>query len=244
MSLRDIRKRPRKQDWHSVSRTIVLALLAAASAPGAAVPLEDPRRIEAEVESFVRDHTAHLPGKVEIELGRLETVAQLPPCNRLEPFLPPGRRLWGKSIVGIKCQDTAGWSVQVPVTVRVIAPVVTTARPLARRQVLSAADLARHTLDMTQLPLGLLTEFDQALGKRTVAALAAGTPLRGDMLTAPAAVSQGETVRLVYSGNSFRITGEARALSDAALGEKVQVRTASGKVLRGVAVEKGVVQVQ
>lgn len=222
----------------------LFAVLAMTMAPSAWPQWEAPDRIVAEAVAFARSHTAALPGKVDVDIGKFDRAVRVPTCNRLDAYLPPNARLWGKTMVGVRCKDPVDWSVQVPIMVRITATVVITARPVARRQVLTEADLAQRTMDVSQLPLGLLTDKDQALGHRTVAALAAGTPLRGDMLRSAPAITQGQTVKLLYKGDSFHISGEARALGDASLGEQVVVRVDSGKVLRGVAVEKGVVQVQ
>lgn len=221
-----------------------LPILSMAIASSAWSQWETPERIAAEALAFARSHTADLPGKVDVGIGKFDHTVRVPRCNRLDAYLPPNARLWGKSIVGVRCQDPLDWSLQIPVMVRVTAPVVITARPVARRQVLSEADLTQRTMEVSQLPLGLITDMDQALGHRTVAALAAGTALRGDMLKSAPVITQGQTVKLLYKGDSFHISGEARALADASLGEQVAVRAASGKVLRGIAVEKGVVQVQ
>lgn len=225
-------------------RALAIVVLMMICASSAWSEWEAPDRIAAAALAFARSHSINLSGKVDVELGRFDRSVRVPRCDRLEAYLPPNARLWGKSVVGVRCQGPMDWSLQVPVIVRVMAPVVVTARPIARRQILSEADLAQRTMDVSQMPLGLVTEIDQALGHRTIAALAAGTPLRGDMLKSAPAVTQGQTVKLLYKGESFNISGEARALNDASLGEQVAVRATSGKVLRGIAIEKGVVQVQ
>ena len=49
--------------------------------------------------------------RVEIEPGRLDPRLRLAPCERIEPYLPPGARAWGRSRVGLRCvqgADTRG----------------------------------------------------------------------------------------------------------------------------------------
>jgi len=204
----------------------------------------DLRDIEARALAHARQQTAALPGRVEISTAILDRAVQLPACARTEAFTPPNMRLWGNSVVGVRCVEGSSWSIQIPVNVRVFAPVVVTARAIGRHQVLTQADLAQQTMDLTRLPLGLLTELEQAVGKRTVAALPAAAPLRGDMLRAPIGVEQGQSVQIIYRGQGFQVKGEGRSMSNASIGESVRVRTPSGKILKGVVVETGVVQVQ
>src|SRR5690606_7309371 len=48
------------------------------------------------VTDFVRTETRHLPGTVTIKTNPLDTRQIAHPCDQLQPFLPPGGRLWGK----------------------------------------------------------------------------------------------------------------------------------------------------
>ena len=72
---------------------------------------------------------------------------------------------------------------------------------------------------------------------------AAGQALRGDLLVAPWAVQQGQTVRTVARGPGFSVSSEGRALNNAADGQLVQVRTPSGQTVSGVARANGVVEI-
>jgi flagella basal body P-ring formation protein FlgA len=67
--------------------------------------------------------------------------------------------------------------------------------------------------------------------------------VRSELLSAPWAVQQGQSVRLLTSGAGFTISNEGKALNNATDGQIVQVRTASGQVVSGVARSGGVVEV-
>jgi flagella basal body P-ring formation protein FlgA len=68
-------------------------------------------------------------------------------------------------------------------------------------------------------------------------------PLRADALRAKQAVTQGQVVRLIAGGAGFQVSGEGRALASAADGQTLQVRTAGGTVISGVARAGGTVEV-
>jgi flagella basal body P-ring formation protein FlgA len=224
---------------------LVLLLLLGAAVPTAAQPQwQDLRELERAAESYARTQVPRQPGRVEIAASPLDPRTRLPRCEKLQAFLPPNARLWGNSNIGLRCVEPSAWSVYVPVSVRVFASTVVTARPVGRHQVLSAADLSVRTLDLTQQPLGLITDAQAAVGRMTLAALPAGASLRPDMLRAPFAVAQGQQVRVLFQGEGFRVSSEGRALSSAAVGEAAQVRTASGKVVKGTVQAPGVVEVR
>lgn len=219
---------------------IVLAL----HTGGAAAQNQDLEALRKAVVEFARSQAARLPGEVEIEVAPLDERLQLTACQGLQTYLPAGTRLWGRSSVGVRCQKPESWSIIVPVTVRVMAEALFTARPLARGEALTDQDVTAQRTDLTQLPAGVLTDRSQAVGRVPNVSVAAGLPLRTEMLRGAHAVTQGQNVRIIFTGDGFKVTSEGRALGNAALGETVQVRSASGKVVKGQASATGVVEVK
>lgn len=219
-----------------------LAFSLAASAQQASQP-SGAERIRKTVEQFVLQQLVGQPGLVSVEVGAIDPQLQLGACQRVEAFLPAGGRLWGNSTVGARCAAGASWSLYVPVTVKIQAPVVVAARPLANGKTLVAEDLSLQTQDLTQLPAGVLTDPALAVGQTLSVGLLPGYPVRQDMLRAPIVIRQGQTVRLVAQGGGFSVSAEGRALGNAAAGQSVQVRTSSGQTVSGVARPDGSVEV-
>ena len=220
-------------------------LILAAALPGtAAAQGQDLAEIQRAAEAYVRSQTANLPGRAEVEAATLDPQTRLSRCESLQPFLDPGVRLGADTSVGVRCIKPDSWTVQVPVTVKVIAEVVVTKRAVNRSQTLSAEDLGLQSADLMQAPPDVLTDPEQAIGKATTAALPAGFTLRHEMLRAPVAVFAGQRVRVVFQGEGFTVSSDGRSLGDANIGEAVRVRTASGKLLSGVVQEPGVVRVR
>lgn len=196
------------------------------------------------VENFVRNETAGLPGRVSFSLGTIDPHLILPACRALEPFIPAGTRLWGQAMVGVRCNEQAGWTMYVPVSIRVMANVAHAGRPLAHGQQVEATDIMLQEADLAQLPGGILTDMNQALGKTLVSNIAAGQPLRQDILRAPLVIQQGQTVQLQTQGRGFSARAEGKALAAAADGQVVQVRITSGRTISGIARPGGIVEVR
>ncbi len=193
---------------------------------------------------FARTQTEAMHGRVEIEVLALDPRTRLAPCDRTAASVTAGTRLWGRTNVIVRCETPGGWSVAVPIVVRVHAPVLVTARALGRGERIGEADVSIRELDLTQLPLGVLTKRDRAVGRTTVAALPAGATLRADMLRGAIWIVQGQPVKILYRGDGFSVWGEGRALNNAVEGAAVQVKTGAGRVVRGIASEPGVVEVR
>lgn len=194
-------------------------------------------------ERFIRQQTQGLPGKVTISVGSLDPRTRLPPCEAHEAFSPPGARLWGKTHVGVRCLGPNAWSVLVPVQITVTGQYVTTARALPAGQVVQAGDLVTMSGDLASQPTGVVTEPSAAIGKTLRNPLAAGQSLRADQLAAPFVVRQGQTVRLISKGPGFSVSGEGKAINNAAEGQVVQIRMPSGQVVSGVAKADGTAEI-
>lgn len=196
------------------------------------------------VENYLRRETAGLPGKVNFSVGMVDPQLNLPACPSLEPFVPPGGRLWGNAAVGIRCNGLNPWIIYVPVEIRVTADVVHSARPLAQNQPISESDITMQKADLTQLPAGILTDVHHVLGKTATSSIGAGQPLRHDMLRSPTVIQQNQSVRLIAQGRGFSVSAEGRALTAATEGQPVQVRVQSGQVVSGVARSGAIVEMR
>lgn len=225
------------------SRAIIV-LLALLLPNAAAGQWQDLSEVQRTAEAFAQSQAQPPAGRAEVTAPPLDPRTKLPRCESLQPFLAPGAKLWGSSNVGVRCLRPEVWSVFVPVFVKVMADVVVTSHPISRGQTLSEADVSLQKADLTQLPGRVFTDPQQVMGRAANAALPAGFPLRPDTLRAPYAVFSGQVVRVVFQGDGFRVSSEGRALASAGVGEPVQVRTASGKVLKGVVQSAGVVEVR
>ncbi|PCE31230.1 flagella basal body P-ring formation protein FlgA [Burkholderia ubonensis subsp. mesacidophila] len=164
-------------------------------------------------------------------------------CTTLEPFLPTGARLWGRTTVGVRCAGERPWTVYLQAKVTVQATYYAAARQIAPGEVLTAADLIARDGDLTLLPLAVITDPSQAVGSTALARVAAGLPLRQDMLKSAASVTAGQTVRVVAAGPGFTISGEGSALANAAPGQSVRVRMAAGQIVTAIVKDAGTVEI-
>jgi flagella basal body P-ring formation protein FlgA len=174
--------------------------------------------------------------RVEISVGQLDARLRLAPCQRVEPYLPEGVRLWGKSRIGLRCaQGAVKWNVYLPVTVKVFGMALVATGGLAAGSVLASTDVAQAEVDLAEDASAAVHDVDLAVGRSVARALKPGQSLRQSHLKARQWFSAGETVTVVAQGNGFSVSGEAEALNNGIEGQPVRVRTESGRVLTGAA---------
>lgn len=191
--------------------------------------------------AFVQQQTAALPGKASYQVDEIDRRLVLPQCGKLEVFLPVGSQLIGRTSVGVRCSGSNGWSIFVPVQIKISLDLLVNARQLPAGHTLQAEDLSSQTIEITQA--GGITDPKQVIGKVLRYGITAGQILREDMLRPPYSVMQGQTVQLVVQGSRFSIRSAGVALNNASEGQLAKVRNDAGGVVSGVARANGVVEI-
>jgi flagella basal body P-ring formation protein FlgA len=175
--------------------------------------------------------------RVELEVGELDPRLKLAPCQRIEPFVPPGMRLWGKSRIGLRCMaGPVAWKVYLPVTVKVFGQALVAAGPLQAGTELTVLDLRYAEVDLGSLATPAFTDASRLAGRVLTRALAAGEPLRGDALRTRQWFGAGEIVTLTALGRGFAVSSEGQALNPGVEGQPVRVRTENGRIVTGLPV--------
>jgi flagella basal body P-ring formation protein FlgA len=227
-------------------RSILLAslLLGVAAPCNAALEPALLAQIQKAVEDLLHNQTAGLPGRVNYTVGAIDNRMTLASCPAAEAFVPAGVRLWGNANIGVRCSGSTNWTIYVPVTVRISAAVVIAARALTQGKPIEAADLLLQEGDLTQLPGSVVTDPAYALGRSVTHNVAAGQPLRQDLLRAQPVIQQGQSVTLRSQGAGFKVSTEGKSLTTAAEGQVTRVRIASGQTLSGIARAGAIVDIQ
>jgi len=243
MKMNTLTKSPTKS---VLAKLALLALGIASSALALAASgaaKQDDTVLRQAVEQFLIEQSRGLPGEVNVTVGPIDPRLYLADCPGFETFLPPGNKAWGKTTVGLRCNQPEHWTVYISAVVHVNGDYVAAVTPLAQGQQVSEKDVVVVHGDLTALPPSIVTNPAQAVGMTVARSVPAGMPVRQDALKSQPAVTSGQVVRLVSSGDGFSVTAEGRALSNAGEGQVVQARAANGQVVSGIAKLGGTVEV-
>jgi len=221
---------------------ITTALLFLASAASAQTRM-DVNVLRQTVEQFLQVQTAGLPGKVTVHAGAVDQRLALAACPAPEAFMMPGARAWGKTTVGVRCAAPTAWTVYIQANVSVLGNYIAAAVPLAQGQPIEESQLAVMQGELTALPAGIATDKAKVVGRTSNLSISAGTPVRVDLLKSKPVVLLGQPVKLVSRGNGFSVSAEGKAAGNAGEGQVVQVRTANGQQISGIAKAGGLVEV-
>lgn len=183
------------------------------------------------------------PLRMEVTVGALDRRLRLAPCVRVEPYIPVGTRLWGRSRLGLRClEGSVRWNVFLPVTVKAYGPAWVIKSELAAGSVLTEADAIEAEVDWAQETSPVLASSSLWVGQVTTRALTTGQTLRQGMIKPALVFQAGALVRVVAGGAGFQITSDGQALSAGAVGQSVRVRMESGRVMTGVVLDSRTVK--
>jgi flagella basal body P-ring formation protein FlgA len=147
-------------------------------------------------------------------------------------------------IVEVRCAAPNAWQLYVPVRIVGVQHALRSTRALLTGQVLRDADMEAIDLDIADLPSGALDGLALAVGQTVARPIARGSILSNRDLMAAPAVQKGQTVILLARNGAMDIKMAGRALGDALINQRVRASNmSSGRVVDGVAISRGVVEV-
>lgn len=172
------------------------------------------------------------PPRVEVVLGELDPRLKLAPCQKVNAYVPQGMKLWGKTRVGLRCeQGSVRWNVFWPVTVKVWGPAVVVTGAVEPGQEIGPQDLKLAEVDLAESSSPAILTLPEALGRSSQRRLQAGQSLRQADLRARRWFSAGDPVRLHVKGAGFMAASEGTALAHGDEGRCARVRTSQGRVV-------------
>ena len=184
------------------------------------------------------------PGDALISVQPIDPQLRLPACQAPEFFIqnpPPGLR--GSLRIGIRCLSPQTWTVYLNANVTESKVYYMTRGQLEAGHILRAEDIVARKAAPEEMPSGAISDPEQLLGRSLRQSLAAGAVLHPFLLRTELVILAGQTVKLIANGAGFSISSEGRAMGNATSGQRVQVRSASGQIVQGIALPSGAVSI-
>ena len=195
-------------------------------------------------DAMARNQAAGLPLRMEVSVGSLDSRLRLAPCARVEPYLPTGARLWGRTRLGLRCvEGPIAWNVFLPVTVKAYGPAWVLTGPVAAGTVLSAQDAMEAEVDWAEESAPVMANPDMWVGQVAARSLVAGQALRQSMVRPPQLFRAGAQVKVLAQGPGYAVASAGQAMSAGVAGQTVRIRMDNGRIISGTVNESGTVVV-
>lgn len=225
----------KKHPFPFVCALLVLGLtLLSGAASAAAAESNSPREAAGQdaLESFVRQQIGDRH-RAEITFGKLPTGTKLAPCRKIQPFLPRGARLWGRTRIGVRCLAGAKWTIALPLEVKIFGEVLVATRQMRARAPLSANDVELREVELTRLNGNPISDPMTIDGQMMARSIRAGQPLMSYHVRTQPTVSPGDPIRVEIRGRGFSVVVNGSAMGQGSDGQPLRVRTDAGKVIVG-----------
>jgi flagella basal body P-ring formation protein FlgA len=216
-----------------------------AQAQGATVP-----EVQSVAQDWLRDATAAAQPtgatalRMEVKLGSLDSRLKLAPCGNVEPYLPPGARLWGRTRVGLRCVDgISRWNVSLPVTVNAYGNAWVIKGQVAAGSAITEDDVVEAEVNWAEESSPVIRDKALWVGQTATRALMTGQTLRQGMVRPAQVFQAGAQVRVLAQGVGFQVSAEGQALSAGVVGQIARVRMENGRVSSGTVLDTKTVKI-
>ena len=205
---------------------------------------------EALAQDWLRDATraaqatGGLPLRMEVKVGNLDSRLRLAPCGNVEPYLPLGSRLWGRTRIGLRCLDgVSRWNVSLPVTVNAYGNAWVIKAPIQPGATISENDVVEAEVNWAEESSPVIRDRTLWVGQIATRQLTTGQTLRQGMVKPAQVFQAGAQVRVVAQGPGFEVSSDAQALSAGVVGQIARVRMDNGRVSSGVVLDTRTVKI-
>ncbi len=205
--------------------------------------IQDPAAVYTRAQTWLNNAIGQIDNKalslrMEVTVGELDRKLRLATCQEVEPYLPPGTRLWGKTRLGLRClRGEVKWNVFLQITVKAFGPAWVIKGGVAQGSLLSEADAMQVEVDWAELNSPIVANMSDWLGQTAARNLGTGQAIRLDMVRPTFVFQAGEQVRVVAQGGGFEIATSGFAVSSGVVGQSARVRMDNGRVLTGQVVD-------
>lgn len=208
-------------------------------------PVHDFSHLDGAITDYVKANNAP-NARYEVHINALDPRLHLPRCaDPVEIFTPPGHRLMGATLLGVRCNTTRAWVIYVSAQVKVFRNVATLVRAVARGAYIGPNDITFREQDVGSLSQGFFPDAANIVGKLAKRALAIGTVVTPAHLSTPRWVTRGEVVTLLLDTGMMQVRAQGEALTDGTENERVKARNVlSGKIVEGIVSAPGTLRVR
>jgi len=236
--------------WHALLRLVLACGVFGLGCTAASAQGQSDSEFQELAQGWLRGAVAAAQGsgasplRMEVVVGNLDSRLKLAACGNVEPYLPPGTRLWGRTRVSLRCVDgMSRWNVSLPVTVNAYGKAWVIKRHVPAGAVLTRDDLVESEVNWAEENAAVLADSTQWQGQIATRLLTTGQTLRQGMVKPAQVFQAGAQVRVVAQGMGFQISSDAQALSAGVIGQVARVRMDNGRITAGTVLDTRTVQI-
>lgn len=164
-----------------------------------------------------------------------------------EVIAPRGCNYLGRVCLSIVFRVNGAYENKVRVTGRVnlFKKVVHTNRTLKRHEVITPEDIQLVERDVTYLPEQVLSDSQEAVGKRTIRSIGAYEVLTKNLVESRPLIKKGDITTILLESETLRVVDKGKARQNGYLGDRIRVlNIGSKREIYARVVDKSTVEVE
>lgn len=225
---------------------VALSFSLITASPLQAASRQSHQSVRQAITDYVHDIDYRSPYPIDVNVGHIDKRLRLSQCEvPLNVFFSSSQKRMGNTALGVRCTQAAKpWTIYVKTKIYVYDDVVSLQRPIARQQVIEAADVQTRKEELSRLLSGYYTQVEDVIGMQAKRPLRQGAILKPRSLTPRLLVNRGEIVTLVSNTRGIKVHMQGKAMGDGYKGKHVRVKnSSSGRIISGTVISDGVVKV-
>ncbi len=183
--------------------------------------------------------------EITVKVGRLDKRLRLKQCEApVNISLPPSAQRVGGVTVKVSCEQGSSWTIYVQSEVVRFGYVMVAKRALHRGEIISQEDIEPRRASLGLIRGGYITKTENILDWEARKNIAIGKIVSPNAIRRPLLVKRGDVVVIIVKSKTLEVKMSGIAKSSGAKGETIRViNRSSKKVVEGVVIKAGVVQV-
>jgi flagellar basal body P-ring formation protein FlgA len=182
--------------------------------------------------------------KITYTISKLDPRLSMPDCPQALSTESKSLNSIGRMNIKVSCQQTALWSLYVPVSINVTRPVVSVIEPIAKGSQIDAGQLQLREMDISKLNGSYFTSLKNVIGMQARRPLRPDRPVLASQLQQPVMIKKGESVLVSATSGSLVVKIPGTALMDGRKGQQINIRNQQSKrIIKGRVIAPGQVTV-
>lgn len=184
-------------------------------------------------------------GDIDVYIKPLDERVKIKNCDTpLTYYIPPGSRINSRMNVHVSCKGQSSWNIHLPVTIRLVKPIVVATRPIAKNEVIMPDMVQLTPMNITQVHRAYFEDTNEVMNNVAKQPLRAGTIISPRHVEAPDLIKKGELVRIFYENRGLTIRTTGVAMGNAKGNSRILVKnTKTNRLVEAIVVRKGIVKI-
>ncbi|MBC9131979.1 flagellar basal body P-ring formation protein FlgA [Frischella sp. Ac48] len=190
--------------------------------------------LDQQIEVFITEQWRDIADDITIHYSQQRPQLS---CDKPTLALLNRHKMSGNVTIKAQCANKQAF---IPVNVAVAGNYVVANQAIAAGSLISTDHVRLQSGRLDQLPSTVILQKNQVINHIALRNIVVDQPIKTTMIRKPWQVKAGQLVQLVITGDGYQIITQGKPLTNAALGESVNVRTQSGKIILGTVTNQGI----